>query len=317
MAYTLQKTSDGQYKCPYCSETWPTPVTNRVIRERPLDQDAKKHANNAVESCPHLREEGSPGTRRVTMERHDYPCRRKWVDAYLSFHKEDPVPDKEPDDPVTPCPDRGDLYLTVLLESGRKPVAGANVEITGPQTRKGTTDKHGKSYFHRIKPGSYTVKVSKSGHVEKSTTGTVQVNQRTNVYLLLEKTKKVPVRWIEKTLEYHSGMHGKIVTKTKIIIREKYKEVPESWVEYGKEWEEPERGDIPGGDVYYIRRYTAVFKTPDGMYYSEKIGGVLMTIAKIFLGGLEGEAEFVYESWDEYRKKRGRDSSDPLDKYGP
>jgi len=129
----------------------------------------------------------------------------------------------------------------------------------------------------------------------------------------LNKTKEVPVQWIEKTFEYHSGHAGKIVTKTRILIREKYKNVPEDWVKYGQTTDELERGNLPGGDVYYITRYWAVYKTPDGLYYSEKIGEVGAKVFNFLTFNLEGVVKFVYKSWDNYPRK----GDDPLNNYRP
>ena len=207
MAYLLQQTSDGQYKCPYCDKTWPTPVTNRVIRERPLNAGAKQSANEAVKNCPHLKNTPSPGTRRVTMERHDYPCRRVWVDAYLSYREEDPPPDTEPDDPVAPCPDKGELYVKVLQkteDSDRKPLAGATVTASGPETRKGTTDEHGRVNFFRVKVGDYTVKVSKketkkrvSSRYEGQGKATVVAKKRAVLQIEITGERYVPLQWVK------------------------------------------------------------------------------------------------------------------------
>ena len=229
MAYVLQQTSDGQYKCPYCGKTWPTPVTNRVIRERPLNPGAKEFANSAVQSCPHLKSAASRQTRRVTMERHDYPCRRVWVDAYLSYHEEDPPPDTEPDDPVAPCPDKGELYVRVLIKtgsSGRKPLAGAKVTATGPETHKGTTDEHGRVNFFRVKVGSYTVKTSKSETRKKvdyryngQGQASVVAKKRAVLQLELRGEMRVPLQWI--TWEKWSSESGPGIVKIRATKMEK------------------------------------------------------------------------------------------------
>jgi len=131
-----------------------------------------------------------------------------------------------------------------------------------------------------------------------------------------EKTKNVPVRWIEKTLEYHSGHAGKIVTKARTVIREKYRDVPESWVKYGQEDDRLIGGVLPGGDTWYIKRYTAVYKTPDGLYYSEKAGEIGTRIFNVLTFNLEGNVETLYKSWKKYHPGR-RGSDDPLEDYRP
>jgi len=94
MTNTLIRISENQYKCPYCDKIWPTPKTNRVISERPLDSEAREAANREVENCPHLLTDPNTGsTRSITMEGHDYPCRRRWTDAYLAFAEEKQMSD--------------------------------------------------------------------------------------------------------------------------------------------------------------------------------------------------------------------------------
>jgi len=305
-----------EYKCPVCKKKW-TGVTNRRV-DQPLNQDAVQAANKEVWDKCKERLGTDPATgkgRKLTMNSDDYLCRRRWMDAYLAA-LEPQKREKPPDDPVGKCPyaTTGDLLVTVRNASDKKPVAGADVHVSAPpdDSRTGTTDTNGLVLFKDIKAGDYTVTAIK-GKQEGNCSTTVEAEKTNSAEIALGKTKRVPVRWIVKTFEYHSGMHGKIVTKTKIIIREKYKVIPEDWEEYGQEWDEPEREPLPGGDVYYIRRYTAVYRTPDGLYYSEKVGKIGIFVFNLITFNLEGEVKFVYKSWDEYPKK----GDDPLEKYRP
>jgi hypothetical protein len=316
-----QTSAPDTYQCPYCAKEWPSPANRRA--DRPLNQDAVKVANKEVWSKCSKRLGTDPATgkgRKLTMNSKDQWCRRVWMDAYLAA-LEPQKREKPPDDPIDKCPHAttGNLIVNVINASDKKPVSSADVHVSGgadvskPDERTGTTSSKGVVLFQNLKTGNYNVTAIKGKKQKGSCSARVEPEKTNTVKITLEKSKTVPVQWIEKTLEYHSGMHGKIVTKTKIIIREKYKVVPEDWVEYGQEWDEKEREPLPAGDVYYIRRYTAVFKTPDGLYYSEKVGKIGIFIFNLITFNLEGEAKFVYKSWDKYPKK----DDDPLEKYRP
>ena len=163
MRYALIKTGENEYKCPYCNKTWPTPVTNRVVRERPLHPHANEKANKEIEKCPHLQNPLTGSTRRLTMDRADYPCRRRWMDAYLSYCDEKPKKVK-PTNPVQPCP-KGILIVSVgyLVRKGYESIHGAIVSIEGPEFRKGSTRPDGTIVFADLTLGSYRVTATMAG----------------------------------------------------------------------------------------------------------------------------------------------------------
>lgn len=232
---------------------------------------------------------------------------------------------------TAPLITKGDLIITVLHSKTKQPVA--NVEITleyGARSKMKNSNSRGKINFNDINAGNYSIycddinykmnswKTSDSKKTSNDLKAQVRIQGGKTIMLEIMVIKKFSksVKWIEKTLEYHSGYAGKMVTKSTRVIREKYEMIPEDWVEYGVQEEELERKPIFPGDVYYIKRYHAVYKIPDGKYYAAKVGKIVYTILKVIFFmhfDLESKAEFVYNNWDEYPI----DKSDPLEKYRP
>jgi hypothetical protein len=108
-------TGSKQYVCPYCGEKW-TGTTNRVAK-RELNQKAIAFANTEVDkSCPHAKDPQTGHSRPLTMSQDDYLCRRRWMDAYLSYTEEPIVQEKTETkcgDPLQPCPPPGKVAPTV------------------------------------------------------------------------------------------------------------------------------------------------------------------------------------------------------------
>jgi hypothetical protein len=67
-----------------------------------------------------------------------------------------PVPPPAPPVPPPQPPPPGNLEVTVLDAKTNKPIAGADVKVTGPEPHEGKTDASGKVTFSGIATGGYT-----------------------------------------------------------------------------------------------------------------------------------------------------------------
>ncbi|MCG8549851.1 MAG: hypothetical protein MI799_05550 [Desulfobacterales bacterium] len=170
MKYTLIKVPGKElWECPHkCGKTWPTPLGDPPTRiPRPLEQRCIDQADAEVAKCPHLK--APKGSRRKIKWRkgygdsEDYPCRRRWVDAYLACkNKKKPVPPPKPPGPVAPCCKKttGDLVVKVL-DSKNNPLDNAGVYFwkTGD---KGKTGQDGTIRFKNLPQGKrFTLRVWK------------------------------------------------------------------------------------------------------------------------------------------------------------
>lgn len=218
MKHTLRRAGD-HWECPHCGKAWPTPVTNRVVKERPLDPRAEEAANREVAlKCPHIKDpSGKP--RALTMEDPDYPCRRRWMDAYLAYK---PPPARViPDDPCQNCPKTGTLVVKVIdNQANPQPVADANVHITDLLIHRKTsgqgiakiTDLAEKSYAVTAWKDEYTEEVAQSPQVRagKETECTIRLKQQLSgtlpVLVLDEKDRPVEGAKVVITPVYKS--HG-------------------------------------------------------------------------------------------------------------
>jgi hypothetical protein len=68
---------------------------------------------------------------------------------------------------------KGNLGVLITNQAG-DPAAGVPVTISGPASGSGTTDANGCVFFPLINPGSYTVKIQKTGWVDKNGANLVQ-----------------------------------------------------------------------------------------------------------------------------------------------
>jgi len=153
MKYTLKKIpGSNDWKCPHCNQVWPTPVHDPATRmPRPLDPKCIEIANAEVTQCPNLFVSGTGEFRKIKWKKgrgdqSDYPCRRRWMDAYLKCKKDKPKP------PIKhgcaqPCCDKktGTLIVTVLDYKG-KPLENAGIYFWD-LGREGRTDIKGEARF--------------------------------------------------------------------------------------------------------------------------------------------------------------------------
>ncbi|HEY3242219.1 MAG TPA: carboxypeptidase-like regulatory domain-containing protein [Phycisphaerae bacterium] len=93
---------------------------------------------------------------------------------------------------VCPAPSVADLTVTVTRKNDGKPVEGAQVKISGPESRKGVTDASGNVVFRGIKPSppQYTVTASKTDHSTEKTTVAVVCGTMNKAALQLKAVVK-------------------------------------------------------------------------------------------------------------------------------
>lgn len=286
----------------------------------PLDCEANRKAREAVErEYPELKD------KRLTMGPEHGKAREAWMDAYIAAGgKYQMTPARrEPGDPITNCPEpeptppprtlSSNLIVQVKDDRGL-PVQGIAVAATGPETRSGTTDRHGTVRFNGVRRGTYKVTATKSAAVKAETSAPVAKEGEgfdgdNWAQVTLPRTKRVPVRWLQRTDEIFTPVFGKPpgsdkVTKTNICVLEEHQEVPDDWI-IG-DWKHPELERKPlslGAGVYYIRRYTVTYVPPS-------LAGRAKNIAR----GVSspGGNDKVYRSWDEVPASESK-----LSKYRP
>jgi hypothetical protein len=157
MKYTLKKVpGKNEWKCPHCDKVWSTPVHNPATRmPRPLDPNCVEVANAEVTQCPNLTVSGTGAGRKIKWnqgrgDQKDYPCRRRWMDAYLECKNEIPIPPIKPGC-VQPCCTQktGTLIVTVLDDKGA-PLENAGIYFWDLGS-EGETDKKGQARFSGLK----------------------------------------------------------------------------------------------------------------------------------------------------------------------
>lgn len=120
------------------------------------------------------------------MGTEDYEYRRQWMAAYqeaLARQEQPPATsggDGQVAAPSQPCPGAttADLGVNVTRTNDGRSLAGATVEISGPDSRTSTTDASGNVLFRGVNPGQYTVTGSKSNYSTETTTATVSAVRR-------------------------------------------------------------------------------------------------------------------------------------------
>jgi hypothetical protein len=139
---------------------------------RPLNPDAVREANETLwQDNPEL------NRRQLTMGPEDYEYRRQWMRAYqqaLARRRRPSSGRGGAGGPGRPCQPStlADLGATVTRVNDGQPVEGARVEITGPESRAGTTGTDGTVVFSGVQPGSYTVTGSKTNYTTETTAAT-------------------------------------------------------------------------------------------------------------------------------------------------
>lgn len=155
---------------------------------RPLNQQAVQEANERLwEDNPEL------DGRRLTMGSEDYEYRRQWMAAYQESLARQQTPpassggDGQVGDPSPPCPGAttADLGVRVTRTNDGQPVEGATVEISGPDSRNGTTDASGSVLFRGVNPGQYTVTGSKRNYTTETATATASAGATATAALSL------------------------------------------------------------------------------------------------------------------------------------
>lgn len=135
---------------------------------RPLDDAAVAAANDEFyRRHPEMIVDGERVPLDARSARHA-PMREEWMDLYVAHGGEvesaNPPPDT-PDGPEPVCPERcGDLAVSVTSHEG-DPLQGYRLEISGPESRAGTTTADGSRLFSALPIGSYSVSCSHE-HVE-------------------------------------------------------------------------------------------------------------------------------------------------------
>jgi len=68
--------------------------------------------------------------------------------------------------PAADCPARtlASLLVTVTRRNDGRPIAGARVQVSGPEDRSGATDSRGRATFRGVKSGSYHANATKADH---------------------------------------------------------------------------------------------------------------------------------------------------------
>ena len=99
--------------------------------------------------------------------------------------------DKGVDDPKNPCPpkpeqEKGDLVVTVSDKETGTALAGAAVEINGPETHSATTGPSGQATFSGLTPGGYVIGVNLAKYSRATDSGTVVALTTTPVDIKLE-----------------------------------------------------------------------------------------------------------------------------------
>ena len=146
--------------------------------QRPLNPAAVQAANQKLwEDNPEL--EG----RQLTMApgEPETGYRKEWMEAYNAALAEQNAPpptsggNGRVSAPTRPCPaaSTADLAVTVTRINDGQPIDGAHVEISGPESRHGTTDASGVTNFRGVCPGQYTVTGSKAHHTTETTSATL------------------------------------------------------------------------------------------------------------------------------------------------
>lgn len=221
------------------------------------------------------------------------------------------VPPGGTDEVVIELVATGTLIITVKEKGSSRPYKGADVKAEGPVTRTGTTPATGRLRFERIPPGKYKVQASKSVYVQTTKSARVIVGEPSKVELTLPKAKLFPRMWFQETTVKQglpAGRGRRVDVTGVIIIYEEYIWLPDDWVEYGTSaaWlEKYVDVYVPYNETHTFERCTAVYRSPDGLYYSEKIGkGALKAIEGIAKGS--GVSTVHYKSWDHYRNTGGR-----------
>jgi len=168
--------------------------------KRPLDPDAVRTANEKLWS-----QFEELGGRKLKMGPKDRDYREYWMDSYLEALSEsqsiptDPsdlqsVPPEDSDlmsipvgEQVLECyPELGTLYVFVSTYDDF-PFEGVDVEIVGPETRKGKTDANGIVVFSDLTPGSYKAHGNKEGYGEDNSSATVVANTATKCDLMVPR----------------------------------------------------------------------------------------------------------------------------------
>ena len=103
--------------------------------------------------------------------------RREWMDLYeahggaVEGGTSNP---RQPDDPGEPCCNEvADLHVQVVNDCDGSPIEGAQVEISGPESRSGATNAEGWAGFEGIEPGAYNVSAGHDGYNDGDTEVTV------------------------------------------------------------------------------------------------------------------------------------------------
>ncbi len=141
--------------------------------QRPLSPEAVQEANERLWAAnPEL------ARRQLTMGPDDYEYRREWMRYYneaLERGGGPPGGGGNVDDPSQPCPGTttADLSVTVTRTNDGQPVEGADVRITGPESRNGTTDASGNVLFRCVALGAYDVAAIKIAHSTAETAAVV------------------------------------------------------------------------------------------------------------------------------------------------
>ncbi len=122
-----------------------------------------------------------------------------------------------------------------------------------------------------------------------------------------QKTKRVPVQWIEHSVQYNFDyMFKRTSFKNTTLIREEYQDVPEDQVELGLQSTELKREIFMASNVRTIKRYRATYGPSTAGSKALTVLNVAAKIATVLNGDLlESQATEVYDSWDKYPRRKG------------
>ncbi len=184
---------------------------------RPLNQAAVAAADNEI----YRRHEGDPrpnplydaaGNRRglSSTDPSQASLRREWMDSYIANggEVESQTPDPAPPGqiaqqcpasprppspspapvPPTPPPEPANLHVRVMHACDRRPLNGATVRITGPETRETSTSADGWANFDGITPGTYDIQGIHPQHQTGTGSAAAPGGTTTTAELLLQGT---------------------------------------------------------------------------------------------------------------------------------
>lgn len=116
------------------------------------------------------------------------------------------LPDEEPEHEQAcgeePVEEEEPAHLVVYVKEKteeKKPIPDAEVEISGPESRAGTTNEDGMAEFLNVKPGNYNILARKEPYGDETGAASVPPSTTTIAEILMEPPKIVSVEFLDGT----------------------------------------------------------------------------------------------------------------------